>query len=315
MLFCDTSILFITVFALCASLCANAYPITYSPPPQPPPTPMLHSRSLYSQKWILDTYDKTLQDEDRKVFGESTHLPRSFHLFITVPVPENTLTNVPVGSRIPNDGANNRAMFLLSGENHYNGHPAGDLIMKVLHGKPDDNAFVEVKVLREAGDLIAAGMLRDARLSKTPIPVIIMKKKSGQVLSRTGVYRKASGKEKKRMEREAVGKMCEKVAEFAERKQILRLDNKEENALVMLSGKTVTSVELVDMGPPGIFSVSKDAKREDIIRNQYLCTGTVIIKDRVVFTMMTFSKFLNIRSLGWWCDDSERAEVNIAGDK
>lgn len=95
--------------------------------------------------------------------------------------------------------------------------------MKVLRGKPDDNAFVEVKVLREAGDLIAAGMLHDARLSKTAIPVIIMKKKSGQVLSGTGVYRKASGREKKRMEGEAVGKMCEKVAEFAERKQILRL--------------------------------------------------------------------------------------------
>ncbi|KAJ3883180.1 hypothetical protein F5051DRAFT_392238 [Lentinula edodes] len=254
-----TSIMFITVYVLGASLCTNAYPIpdaysvTYYPP-QLPPTPILQSRNLYGQKWILDTYDKTLQDEDKTVF-------------------KDTLTNVPVGSRISNDGVNNRAMFLLSGEKYYMGHPAGDLIMKVLRGKPDDNAFVEVKVLREAVDLIAAGMLHDERLSKKLIPVIIMKKKSGQVLSSTGVYRKASGKEKKRMEGEAVGKMCEKVAEFAERKQILRLDNKEQNALVTLSGKTVTSVELVDMGPPGIFSVSKDAKREDIIN---FCTRFAI---------------------------------------
>lgn len=70
-----TSIMFITVFVLGASLCTNAYPITdaYSVtyyPPQSPPTPMLQSRNLYGQKWILDTYDKTLQDEDKTVFSE-----------------------------------------------------------------------------------------------------------------------------------------------------------------------------------------------------------------------------------------------------
>ncbi|KAJ4482619.1 hypothetical protein C8R41DRAFT_868786 [Lentinula lateritia] len=207
--------MFITVFVLGASLCTNAYPITdaYSVtyyPPQSPPTPMLQSRNLYGQKWILDTYDKTLQDEDKTSAPESPTTASTTAPCSSFPV-RNTTWVIP-----------------------------------------------------------------------TAIPVIIMKKKSGQVLSGTGVYRKASGREKKRMEGEAVGKMCEKVAEFAERKQILRLDNKEQNALVTLSGKTVTSVELVDMGPPGIFSVSKDAKREDIIRNQYLCTGTVNIKDGVI---------------------------------
>ncbi|KAJ4472348.1 hypothetical protein J3R30DRAFT_1074466 [Lentinula aciculospora] len=172
----------IFVFLVAASVFTNSSSVAYSLP-QAVTRNAIQRRRLFSQEWILDMYDKALQDEDRKVF-------------------EPTLTNVPVGPRITNDGSNNRAMFALSLE--YKSHPAKDLIMKVLQGQPDDNAFVEVKVLHEANDLVAAGMLHDTKLSKMPIPVIIMKRKPDQILSKTSAYRKANDADQNKMVEQAV---------------------------------------------------------------------------------------------------------------
>ncbi|KAJ3709411.1 hypothetical protein C8R42DRAFT_730120 [Lentinula raphanica] len=144
------------------------------------------------------------------------------------------------------------------------GHPGNSLIMKVM--KSIDKATLgEAKALHEIGDLVASGMLEDRLVSRHPVPVIIMLRKPGDVLSTTKEYKDANVAIKEQMRAQSNKLKCEKVALIAVSKHILHLDNHEANSLVTLTGNTVSSVELIDFGVPDTYLVSKDVKEPEVL--------------------------------------------------
>ncbi|KAE9410318.1 hypothetical protein BT96DRAFT_912532 [Gymnopus androsaceus JB14] len=206
--------------------------------------------------WAEKHYSETIEDADKQAFSK------------TLPVIDGL-------SRIVSDGQNSRALFSLTGKyKDRNGkeHEENTLVMKVLHNV-DKYGYAEVKALKLAGDFVDSGMLSESvpKLSKTPIPVIIMLRKPGQILSKTRAYRKANTDEENKLKAEAVDLMCKKVAHLAVTKKIYHGDNKEQNALATIKTEknsdgmtvsSVTAIELVDWGAPGVYLV-KDTVIED----------------------------------------------------
>ncbi|KAJ4489310.1 hypothetical protein C8J55DRAFT_592547 [Lentinula edodes] len=173
-----------------------------------------------------------------------------------------TLTGVKLGQRLTPRGKYNAGLYLLSGT--YEGHPEGSLILKVMKST-DKAALGEVKALHQVGDLVASGMLSDILVARNPVPVIIMLKKPGDVLSTTKAYQNANVATRERMRAQSNSIKCERVASLAVTRHILHLDNHEANSLVTLSGNTVTSVELIDYGTPDTYLVSENVKKADVL--------------------------------------------------
>lgn len=88
--------------------------------------------------------------------------------------------------------------------------------MKVLYFA-NDAAYGEVKALKAVGDLVDSGMIQHSKLGSKPgpFPVIIMKKKPGEVLYRHAAYMAAKRSMRESMRNETFSFMCDKVAEVA----------------------------------------------------------------------------------------------------
>ncbi|GAW06127.1 hypothetical protein LENED_008025 [Lentinula edodes] len=208
--------------------------------------PLLVPRGLLGTTWIEASISSDVflnKPEDNEAFS-------------------TTLTGVKLGQRLTPRGKYNAGLYLLSGT--YKGHPEGSLVLKVMKST-NKAALGEVKALHQVGDLVASGMLRDILVARNPVPVIIMLKKSGDVLSTTKAYQDANVAIRERMRAESNTIKCERVASLAVTRHILHLDNHEANGLVTLSGNTVTSVELIDYGTPDTYLVSKDTKKADVL--------------------------------------------------
>ncbi|KAJ3750307.1 hypothetical protein DFH05DRAFT_65470 [Lentinula detonsa] len=208
--------------------------------------PLVVPRGLLGTTWIEASISSDVFLND----------PKDKELFST------TLTGVKLGQRLTPRGKYNAGLYLLSGT--YKGHPGSSLVLKIM--KSTDNAALgEAKALREIGDLVASGMLSDKLVSRQPVPVIIMLKKPGDVLSTTKAYKEANVAIKEQMRTQTNKLKCEKVASLAVTKHILHLDNHEGNGLVTLSGTTVASLELIDFGVPDTFLVGKSVKEVDVL--------------------------------------------------
>ncbi|KAJ4486212.1 hypothetical protein J3R30DRAFT_1470421 [Lentinula aciculospora] len=177
----------------------------------------------------------------------------------------STLAGVELGQRLTPRGKYNAGLYLLRGT--YKGHPGSTLILKIMKST-NKAALGEAKALHKVGDLVASGMLSDKLVSRQPVPVIIMLKKPGDVLSATRTYKDANVAVKEQMRKQANMLKCKKVASLATSKQILHLDNHEANGLVTLSRNTVASVELIDFGVPDTYLVSQNVKEADVAENE-----------------------------------------------
>ncbi|KAJ3824602.1 hypothetical protein F5880DRAFT_359458 [Lentinula raphanica] len=208
--------------------------------------PLVVPRGLLGTTWIEASINSDAFLND----------PKDKELFST------TLTGVRAGQRLNPQGKYNAGLYLL--REAYKGHPGNSLIMKVM--KSIDKATLgEAKALHEIGDLVASGMLEDRLVSRHPVPVIIMLRKPGDVLSTTKEYKDANVAIKEQMRAQSNKLKCEKVALIAVSKHILHLDNHEANSLVTLTGNTVSSVELIDFGVPDTYLVSKDVKEPEVL--------------------------------------------------
>ncbi|KIK67581.1 hypothetical protein GYMLUDRAFT_68645 [Collybiopsis luxurians FD-317 M1] len=230
-------------------------------------------RSL-GTRWIEEPYysDKVLTEDDKKVF-------------------DTTISNsLSLGAQLTG-GSNNRGLYVV--QNKYQEHEENSLVVKVLK-TIDNNAFAEVKALKDVGDLVGAGMLAlpdgpesgkilnnvEEAASKSEsestsgnaktkrVPVIIMKKKRGDVLFTISAYKNTDRKQKRELREETLNLMCEVVANYAMNKGVLHNDNHPMNVLVTLSpsGDSVRILQLVDWGGTGTYKVNRElVKRNEVI--------------------------------------------------
>ncbi|KAE9404957.1 hypothetical protein BT96DRAFT_972785 [Gymnopus androsaceus JB14] len=214
----------------------------------PPPLSLsnLELREELGMPWIDVKFDnpQILEGKDKKTFSKK-------------------LSGITIDEKLPVEPHNSYGLYTLKGR--YKFRTASKYIMKIM--LPIDNdakaaeAFGEVKALKIVGDLVDSGLFTDLARGFENAPVIIMKKKSGEVLSTTTAFKAAvAGKDvalQTQMKSEALKLMCAEVARIAYKKKVLHDDNHENNVLVTLRGNTVISVELVDWGPQGTYQINK----------------------------------------------------------
>ncbi|KAE9396576.1 hypothetical protein BT96DRAFT_996583 [Gymnopus androsaceus JB14] len=172
-------------------------------------------------------------------------------------------------SKLPEEGDNNVGVYRLAGKykstatkQEYNG---ADLIMKVINQFANTRAYEEVVALEIAEDYVDSGTVVDAITRGVRGRVIIMRRKDGISLHSTPAFKDPATPlaTKREMEQTTIRLTCTEVAKKATNKdiakRILHGDNKTENVLVMLGpdGKTVVSINLIDWGYPGIYSVNE----------------------------------------------------------
>lgn len=113
---------------------------------------------------------------------------------------------------------------------HDKTYQGSSLILKVVTGDVKDTAEIrekkakaEVKALDEIEDLVASGMFSHKAFNnnKKPVPVIIMKRKLGDVLNEGSAYKDTKDQEaKQKMQTTTIEMMCRKGAQIAVAKKI-----------------------------------------------------------------------------------------------
>ncbi|KAJ3909700.1 hypothetical protein F5879DRAFT_984530 [Lentinula edodes] len=143
----------------------------------------------------------------------------------------------------------------------------GNLVMKVLSSKVSkDEAYGEAKALDMLHELEKSGRIKiRSRIRRTYFPAIIMKRKKGKSLFSSDVYKRANKKERKALKTSVIDKVCEEVAQIAQSSGILHYDNNPDNILLQFTGTSVTSVELIDYGPPYTYLIDKNTDKQKIV--------------------------------------------------
>ncbi|KIK55020.1 hypothetical protein GYMLUDRAFT_249035 [Collybiopsis luxurians FD-317 M1] len=224
--------------------------------------------------WLLSHFsdEEMLTREDKQVFSSE-------------------LKGLTLGSPLSHadNGAYNRGIWSVKAYEGYEGK-ASDLLLKVMpdhtlrkgRDKSNNLIFGEVKALKQVGDLVAAGVINDpdqnarekstekdhppaqkkVKLEPSMLPVVIIKKKPGENLEHSAVYKGANEAEKETMKVEVKKMMCDEAARIAVEKHILHGDVHLGNGLVTLKGKTPLSVYLIDWGRA--YAVSHDVTRSTV---------------------------------------------------
>ncbi|KAF5389692.1 hypothetical protein D9757_006022 [Collybiopsis confluens] len=208
--------------------------------------------------WLLSRFNdlQTLTAADKKVF-------------------DSKLEKVKLGSQLPSHGGYNGGIWNVKSYKGYSGSP-DDLLLKVIW--PDqyygaDN-YGEVKALKQVGDFVASGHIKDPGLStldkmkskiKSKPPgdyynAVIMKKKVGVTLRDPSAYADFSGLVKSVEEL-----ACKAAAEIAVNKGALHGDLNRGNILITMdqAQQKPTSVSLVDWGVGNW--VSKGVKEDEVL--------------------------------------------------
>ncbi|KAF5389694.1 hypothetical protein D9757_006020 [Collybiopsis confluens] len=208
--------------------------------------------------WLLSRFNdlQTLTAADKKVF-------------------DSKLEKVKLGSQLPSHGGYNGGIWNVKSYKGYSGSP-DDLLLKVIW--PDQygaNNYGEVKALKQVGDFVASGHIKDPELStldkikskiKSKPPgdyynAVIMKKKVGVTLRDPSAYADFSGLVKLVEEL-----ACKAAAEIAVVKGALHGDLNRGNILITMdqARQKPTSVNLVDWGIGNW--VSKGVKEDEVYR-------------------------------------------------
>ncbi|KAF5364526.1 hypothetical protein D9757_011325 [Collybiopsis confluens] len=179
--------------------------------------------------WLLSRFDdpKMLTDADKKVF-------------------ESKLKGLQLGLRMrfTADAQNNGGLWNVKSYKGYSGSP-GDLLLKVI--APHNSGYGEVKALKQVGDFVASGLIKDPGLvstldklrSKSNLRAVIMKKKDGQTLLDLNLL--VLGEPVKIL-------ACNAAANIAVGKHALHGDLNVGNVLVKIAHGESTVVNLVDWG-------------------------------------------------------------------
>ncbi|KAE9401265.1 hypothetical protein BT96DRAFT_918877 [Gymnopus androsaceus JB14] len=121
--------------------------------------------------------------------------------------------------------------------------------------KIDDFAYGEVKALMDVGEgnYVDSGILAlDPKKPESLVPVILMLKKPGEILTKSNEFVTAEPQQKLTMKTQTVRFTCAKFVDLVFNKHIVHGDNNGDNILVEFwPSKNVKSVELVDWGFPG----------------------------------------------------------------
>ncbi|KAF5378907.1 hypothetical protein D9757_008704 [Collybiopsis confluens] len=244
-------------------------------------------------KWLLSRFDdsKMLTDTDTKVFNsELKDLELGLEMKFTAPTKNNGgIWNVksykgvarrvllasdrpfrlvykpkPVSACIVD--RRSEAKRTRRATKGYSGLP-GDLLLKVV--RPNNSGYGEVKALKQVGDFVASGYIKDPGLSTEMksksdrvCAVTIMKKKDGKTLEDLHLPTVAQTLVVAKVAKVAA---CNAAAEIAVNKEVLHGDLNVGNILIKMAQQPgQTSVNLVDWGSGNW--VSKGVKKEDVVR-------------------------------------------------
>ncbi|KIK54999.1 hypothetical protein GYMLUDRAFT_48200 [Collybiopsis luxurians FD-317 M1] len=228
--------------------------------------------------WLLSRLSDLLTQEDKRVFSSE-------------------LKDLKLGSRLSlvDPADNNGGIWSVKEYKGYHGQ-ASDLLLKVMPNysakhpeikqeQSDSLNFGEVKALKQVGDLVAAGLMKDpgrslitklkdkaksirkkeANSKSSMLSVVIIKKKQGNTLASMNFYRNAPMATRAKMAQEVKKIMCTTAARIAVEKHVFHGDRNLGNVLVTMNGEKPVSVQLVDWGIA--FSVSQDAKMLDVYQH------------------------------------------------
>ncbi|KAF5389756.1 hypothetical protein D9757_006019 [Collybiopsis confluens] len=210
--------------------------------------------------WLLSEFKDQLTDADKKAFGEC---------FLTQPR-RVTITAAAI---------NNGGIWNVKTYKGYSGSP-GDLLLKVLNPVESDPRawdynYGEVKALKQVGDFVASGYIKDPGLStldkmkskiKSKPPsdfrVVIMKKKDGKTLKDIRKQMQWNTSQWEALARPVKELACKAAAEIAVNKQVLHGDINPGNVLITMDQQTPESVNIVDWGKGNW--VSKGVKKDEV---------------------------------------------------
>ncbi|KAF5361231.1 hypothetical protein D9757_013220 [Collybiopsis confluens] len=204
-------------------------------------------RHFFIQRpWILDVYNHiALSPSDRQVFSK-------------------TLQGVSaVGSQMRNGAAGSWSNGVAVLIEDYKGHKASDVVAKAMM-EPFENGYAEVKALRTFSDLYIDSGMVSGWPSANPSPVLLMKKVPGQPIRSCREYRMASTEQRTAIHTTLQKMVCSQVVKWALEHRLLFADLHQGNIMVVMEGTTVKSMQIIDFGYPGIFTVTANAKEDDI---------------------------------------------------
>ncbi|KAF5346811.1 hypothetical protein D9757_013485 [Collybiopsis confluens] len=222
--------------------------------------------------WLLSKFEDQLTDADKKV----------------------TITAAAI---------HNEGIWNVKSYKGYSGSP-GDLLLKILSEPDESNPSIldynygEVKVLKQVGDFVASGYIKDPRLStldkmKSKIKskplsrfrVVIMKRKDGKSLPSPNLddyphssdYPHLSNSQFKKLAESVKRLACEAASEIAVNREVLHGDLQVGNILFKMSldQRTPASVNLVDWGTGNW--VSKGVKKDEVL--QYCLENTIFYRN------------------------------------
>ncbi|KIK65165.1 hypothetical protein GYMLUDRAFT_56596 [Collybiopsis luxurians FD-317 M1] len=195
----------------------------------------------FDRPWILDLYgDTNLNANDKKVFG------------------------VSVGSTLPDAATGRGNIGIATLKADYKGHKGSEVVAKALPSL-DQDAYSEVKALKllTPNDFINSGMLSGWPRS-TPSPVILMKKVPGKIIDQIPQYSHMNDDQKDSVLVHLQKMVCGQVVKWAVQHRALVADMNPGNVLVIMEGTTIKSMQMIDFGSPGLFTISKTVKEQEI---------------------------------------------------
>ncbi|KAF5368737.1 hypothetical protein D9757_010409 [Collybiopsis confluens] len=142
-------------------------------------------------------------------------------------------------------------------------HKASDVVAKAMR-EPFENGYAEVKALRTLSDLYIDSGMVSGWPSANPSPVLLMKKVPGQPIRSCREYRMASTEQRTAIHTTLQKMVCSQVVKWALEHRLLFADLHQGNIMVVMEGTTVKSMQIIDFGYPGIFTVTANAKEDDI---------------------------------------------------
>ncbi|KAF9041702.1 hypothetical protein BDP27DRAFT_1347337 [Rhodocollybia butyracea] len=250
-MYSTTYILFLVWHILSIFTTASyAKPISFSPQHlvESPTSP---EEDLLKQPWIGELYgsDSNLNAEDKNAF-------------------KKTLQGVVLGAPLDaNGGGFNAGLYELHED--YNGHKAGEVVVKCMPEPIDEKTWGEVKALKTVDYFIDSGLLFKPKAhgqhEDKPTPVILMKKIPGVIPAKTSLWKKGRV-QKVKLANALKPKIKVEVVNWAVDKKILVSDFHLKNIHVVLTEKdaTVESVSVLDFGFPGVYTVKPTVNKPEV---------------------------------------------------
>ncbi|KAJ3877121.1 hypothetical protein F5051DRAFT_16247 [Lentinula edodes] len=190
--------------------------------------------------WVKDFYGQDLSEKDKQAFKEP-------------------LTDVKLGKILTpevDSGSFNKGLYTLAAD--YKGHDASDVVVKFLLGPAKEEAWGEVKALKDVGYFIDSGLINDQL-------AILMTKINGTPIKDTQVWFKANRSKRERLLNQMKPLVKDEIVNWACTKRLLHADLRLANIHVTFNNdKTINSSKVLDFGYPGVYRVSRFATRSMI---------------------------------------------------